>query len=158
MADSIQFALDSYDMQYADYLLNPFSVTKLDFIMERFIKKFYTKTYSVKSYSKFINIPYNEIIYIESDNSRCILHTVNKKLYTIYGKRLSIIGAELDDKRFLRCHYSCIVNMDYIASADREFILTTGDIVNIRQRSLKSIKDAYLEYISFRGEKETDNG
>ena len=38
--------------------------------------------------------------------------------------------------------------MDYIQSVDKEFTLVTGDVVAIRQRSLKDIRAQYLEYIS----------
>ena len=37
--------------------------------------------------------------------------------------------------------------MDFIAQADRQFHLTTGESVLIRQRDLKSIRQAYLDYV-----------
>lgn len=62
-------------------------------------------------------------------------------------KRLSEIEQELNDRCFLRCHQSFLVNMDYILRADKEFTLTNGDTVSIRQRSLKMMKKMYLDYL-----------
>jgi DNA-binding LytR/AlgR family response regulator len=149
-ADSTQFAVDSYDVQALGYLLKPLNTDKFEMTMDRFVKDFTTNKYTVQNHSKFINIPYNEILYIESDNSKCILHKTDSEYYTIYKKHLNVIQNELNDRRFLRCHQSYLVNMDYIASGDKSFVLTNGDIVCIRQRNLKAIKDTYLEYISFK--------
>ena len=66
-------------------------------------------------------------------------------MYTIY-KKLSEIEQALTDRRFLRCHQSFLVNMRYIAKADKQFELTTGDVVLIRQRSLREIRQTYLDY------------
>lgn len=149
---SSEFAIDSYDVQAIGYLLKPFDFRKLYIIMDRFIKYFNTNTYRVQKYSKIVNIPYNEILYIESDNSKCILHRSDGTTYKVY-KRLNTIQDELSDKRFLRCHQSYLVNMNYIEQVDKSFILTTGDIVHIRQRTLKAIRQNYIDYISFKNKK-----
>ena len=66
-------------------------------------------------------------------------------------KRLSEIEHELQDGRFLRCHQSYLVNMDFIQLTDKQFVLTTGDTVLIRQRDLKAIRQCYLDYVSGKG-------
>ena len=57
------------------------------------------------------------------------------------------IEEELYDPRFLRCHQSYLVNMAYVQNADHQFTLFTGDIVLIRQRNLKEIRNRYLDYL-----------
>ena len=71
----------------------------------------------------------------------------NNVEYVIY-KRLGDIESELNDKRFLRCHQSYLVNMNYIKNVDKHFELTNGEIVCIRQRSLKAIRQEYLDYLN----------
>lgn len=90
-------------------------------------------------------IPYNEIVYIESNNSKCILHRNNGEKYNIY-KKLNEIESELNDSRFLRSHQSYLVNMDYIIEAGNQFQLSTGDVILIRQRHVKEIRNQYLKY------------
>lgn len=46
-----------------------------------------------------------------------------------------------------KVYQSFLVNMDYILRADKEFTLTNGDTVSIRQRSLKMMKKMYLDYL-----------
>lgn len=115
--------------------------------MSRILKSYDVSVYHIKYRNKFINVPYYEIVYIESMNSKCIMHCINKKEYTIY-KKLNEIENELKSKKFLRCHQSYLINMDYVRQADKQFIMSNGDLVSIRQRSLKSLKQVYLNYIN----------
>lgn len=45
--------------------------------------------------------------------------------------------------------------MDYIRQADKQFLLVTGDVVYIRQRGLKAIRQAYLDYVASRQRPDT---
>ena len=140
------FAVDSYEVEALGYLLKPQSFEKLSQVMDRAIRTMTTNTYLVKNHSKIIRVPYHEILYIESMNSKCIIHCCNEQHYVIY-KRLTTIEHELNDKRFLRCHQSYLVTMDHIHQVDSQFTLVTGDTVAIRQRDLKSIRQAVLHYL-----------
>ena len=140
------FAVDSYEVEALGYLLKPQSFEKLSQVMDRAIRAMTTNTYLVKNHSKIIRVPYHEILYAESMNSKCIMHCCNDQSYVIY-KRLTTIEHELNDKRFLRCHQSYLVNMDHIHQVDSQFTLVTGDTVAIRQRDLKSIRQAVLHYL-----------
>ncbi len=141
-----EFAVDGYDVSAAGYLLKPYDYQKLCVIMDRIVQK-PNYEYTIRMRSQIINIPYSEILYTESCNARCLLHRSNGEIYTIY-KKLDTIEEELNDRRFLRCHKSYLVNMDYIQQADKQFLLKTGDIVAIRQRDLKRMRNAYLSYVS----------
>lgn len=143
---SADFAVDSYDAAAAGYLLKPHSFDKLCRCMDRVLQDFDTCTYQVQQRMRIVRVPYTEITFIESSNSKCILHRSDGSCYIVY-KKLGKIEAELSDNRFLRCHQSYLVNMDFIAQADRQFHLTTGESVLIRQRDLKSIRQAYLDYV-----------
>ena len=140
------FAVDSYEVEALGYLLKPQSFEKLSQVMDRAIRTMTTNTYLVKNHSKIIRVPYHEILYIESMNSKCIIHCCNEQHYVIY-KRLTTIEHELNDKRFLRCHQSYLVNMDHIHQVDSQFTLVTGDTVAIRQRDLKVIRQTALDYL-----------
>lgn len=144
-----EFAVDSYEVEAAGYMVKPHSVEKLSMAMDRIIHHFDVDTYQVQQRSRVVRIPYSEILYVESSNSKCLVHRSDGTSYAIY-KRLSQVEEELDDPRFLRCHQSYLVNMDCIEQADKQFILTSGDTVLIRQRDLKAIRQAYLCYVTGR--------
>lgn len=149
---SSKFAVDSYDVTAAGYLLKPLSYEKLTRVMNRISKNFDLGTYAVRQRSKVIRIPMSEILYVESSNSKCVLHRTDGKDYTIY-KRLDEIQSELTDPRFLRCHQSYLVNMDHVQQVDKQFVLSSGDAVLIRQRDLKAIRQTYLSYAAGAGGK-----
>ena len=144
---SSDFAIDGYDVEAAGYILKPATVERLSEVLTRVIRAIEERSYPVRRRNAMHRVPLREILYIESVNNRCILHRQNGESYNIY-KRLDEIESELSDPRFLRCSQSFIVNMDYIIKVDRSFYLTTGDIVLIRQRSLKSIQQAYYDYLA----------
>lgn len=140
------FAVDSYEVEALGYLLKPQSFEKLSQVMDRATREMATNTYQVKKHAKIIRVPYHEILYVESMNSKCIMHCRDGQSYVIY-KRLTNIEHELNDARFLRCHQSYLVNMDYIHQVDTQFTLVTGDTVAIRQRDLKAIRQTALDYL-----------
>lgn len=142
---SSDFAVDSYDVNAGGYILKPISYNKLKKVIDKITLKLGTNSYCVRQRSNFLLIPYNEIVYIESNNSKCILHRNNGEKYNIY-KKLNEIESELNDSRFLRSHQSYLVNMDYIIEAENQFQLSTGDVVLIRQRHVKEIRNQYLKY------------
>lgn len=145
LSASSDFAVESYDVKASGYILKPINYENLSLSIDRTIRNIGIGTYHIQRRNNFIIVPYDEIIYIESSNSKCILHRNNGENYNIY-KKLSQIEKELNDQRFLRSHQSYLVNMDYIVGVSNQFQLSTGESVLIRQRNLKDIRSAYLEY------------
>ncbi len=140
------FAIDGYDVGAAGYILKPATVERLSDVLGRVFKNIDEQSYAIRQRGSVHRVLLREILYVESSNNRCVLHCRSGGSYNIY-KRLDEIENELTDKRFLRCSQSFIVNMDYIVRVDRSFYLATGDIVLIRQRSLKAMQQAYYDYI-----------
>ncbi len=147
LTGSADFVFQGYDVGAAAYLLKPHNAKKIYETIDRVLKPSDVDTFQIRQRSTIIRIPYNEILYVESSNSKCILHCLDGSKYTIY-KRLSDIERELNNVCFLRCHQSYLVNMNYIQSADKSFKLTNGDTILIRQRELKRIRELYLNYIA----------
>ena len=102
-------------------------------------------THKIKKRNRLVHIPYDAITYIESCNSKCVLHMRDGTTHNVY-RRLSDIQAQLHDRRFLRSHQSYLVNMDYIAFAAKNFTLRNGETVLIRQRDQKQMRNAFYDY------------
>ena len=90
-------------------------------------------------------IAYRDILYIESSNSKCLIHTVSGGVHTAY-KTLNTIEKELNAPCFLRCHQSFLVNMDHVRQIGKEFLLSNGETIPIRQRGVKPVRQAYMAY------------
>ena len=89
----------------------------------------------------------DEIEYVESQARVCHIFATDNRCFVTTCK-LNDLEEKLSDKRFLRCHQSYLVNMDHVQSAGDNFIMDSGDVVQIRQNGAKEIKEKYEEYIS----------
>ena len=143
---SPDFAIESYDVDACGYLLKPLDYEKLKMVMDRISRNTDPCTYQIRQRTTMTKLVYHEILYIESSNSKCIFHTASGGEYTVY-KTLNTIEKELGDRRFLRCHQSFLVNMDHIKQIGKQFLLSNGDYVPIRQRGVKPVRQAYMDYI-----------
>ena len=144
---SSDFAIEGYDVDASGYLLKPLDYGKLEMVMDRITRNIAPSTYQIRHRTTVTKLAYHEILYIESNNSKCILHTESGESYTVY-KTLNTIEKELGDRRFLRCHQSFLVNMDHIKQIGKQFLLSNGDYVPIRQRGVKAVRQAYIDYIA----------
>lgn len=153
ITSSSDFAIEGYDVNATGYILKPLDSEKLGAVLQRVMRTIKEETYAVRRRSSMVRVPLSEILFVESSNNKCILHRTDGVKYTIY-KRLDEIESELTSCRFLRCSQSYIVNMDYIVEVGRSFRLTSGDIVLIRQRSLKAIQKAYYDYVGMKNDAE----
>ena len=100
-----------------------------------------------KTHGELHRLEYRQIEYVESKGRSCHIYTTDHQCFVTLGK-LDDIEEELCDKRFLRCHQSFLVNMDHIQSVNENFIMESGDIVQIRRRNHNEIKDKYENYIN----------
>lgn len=139
------FAVESYEVQAAGYLLKPLNYEKLNSFMKSVLNDFDKEVYRIKRRSEIISLQYNDIVFIESCNSKCLLHNGAGEKISIY-KHLSDIESELSDGRFLRCHQSYLVNMNHVVYADKNFEMSNGETVLIRQKSIREIKQRYLAF------------
>lgn len=144
---ALDFAPESFEVGASGYLLKPYNVETFERTMNRILADIIENTYAIKSRSQVLHIPRDEIMYVESHNSQCILHQVGNKTYTLY-KKLGEIETELAAPCFLRCHQSFLVNMNYVKAVDKDFTLTNGDVVLIRKKNLKEIRQLYYDFLS----------
>ena len=143
---SKEFAVAGYEVEASGYLLKPLNHEKLFALMDRILCKSDIDSYRIQRRCHILNIPYNDILYVESSNSKCILHTVSSKEYNVY-KKLDNIQQELKDSRFLRTHRSFLVNMNHIRRVSANyFMLFSGEGIPIRQRESHKIHMEYDRY------------
>lgn len=98
-----------------------------------------------------IVIEFADITYIESRLRKLHIHTVKKGMVETYRSIRDVV--KLLDERFVRCHQSFVVNMDYIKKCvkRKKFILDhiNEDIPISQARSAKAYK-TFIDYIGHR--------
>ena len=142
---SADYALESYSVYASGYIVKPYRIKDIRHTLDRLLPEYQRGSYGLVQKSAVKFIPLNEIMYVESSNTKCILHRADGRTYNVY-KKLGEIEAALDDARFLRCHQSYLVNMNYVSEADDSFLLQNGDKVLIRAKSKRMILQKLLEY------------
>ena len=121
------------------------TVDQIGHTLDWLLQEYQSGSYGLVQKSSIKFIPVNEIMYVESSNTKCILHRTDGRTYHVY-KKLNEIESELNDARFLRCHQSYLVNMNYVSEANDSFVLQNGDTVLIRAKSKRMILQKVLEY------------
>lgn len=145
LTSSPDFALEGYDVAAAGYLLKPLQPERLTALVDRLFSPAEKPKLAVKCAGRRRWCGYDEILYLESDNNVTHIHLVDGSTLTS-RERLKALAPALDDPRFLRCHQSYLVNMDFIHGVERDFTMEGGAVVPIRAHSRKEMADAYYQY------------
>ncbi len=146
---SSDFAVSGYDVDAKGYLLKPLDIEKTEKLLAKIedsLKEVGDKTLTISTKTKQIKLFFDEVKYLESDNSSIYIYTKNGESIRIY-KKLNDVEDYFPKNCFLRCHQSFIVNLNYVKKASNEFILKTGEVIPIRRQDIKKIRDIYSEFV-----------
>ena len=147
---SSDFAIAAYDVHAMGYLLKPYEPGRIGAVIDYYVQKHPQKNQNfieVKSRRKSLIIPYKDIINMESDNKVVYIYTTTQGAVKVYNK-LDVFEQELADKRFLRCHQSYLVNMQYVAGlVDSDFIMINDKMIPIRKSGRKLIVKKYEDFL-----------
>lgn len=139
------FAVESYTVKADGYLLKPPTVEKLSTALERVLAVVDRPRVSLRCGREHRYFYLDRILFAESRNSTVYLRLADGSEASLKGK-LNDIEESLSDPRFLRCHQSFLVNMDYIADVEQDFLLRNGTVVPIRVRSRREMTERYYRY------------
>ena len=97
-------------------------------------------------------VRFNDIIYIEVFDHRCLIHTAQETLEAVTSVTIDTLDERLPRQKFLRCHQSYIVNLDFVQKIEEgdtvsDFIMTNGDRAYIRVKDFKKMKKVYEDYL-----------
>ncbi len=142
-------AVESYNIDADGYLVKPFSYEDFSRSFEKVMKKLRSsfKSILIKSDRIEFRIFLNDIDYIESGDHCSFIHARGDTVKT--SKVISQFEAELaDEPCFLRCHQSCIVNLNKVKKTDDEYVyLKNGKrlLISIRDKQWvrKTVADFY---------------
>ncbi len=147
---SKDFAIAAYDVHAMAYLLKPYETSRIQTVVDYYLHKHPQNNRNfieVKSKRRPIIIPYKDIIHMESDNKVVYIYTITRGSVKVYNK-LDAFENELSDSRFLRCHQSYLVNMQYIIRIeDSDFIMSDDHMIPIRKSGRKLIVKKYEDYL-----------
>lgn len=156
-------ALIIFMTDYKDYVFQVFEVLPFRFLLKPIQKlKLQAVYYDALNYlcasKKFFffsienekfQVPFEEIIYFESDKRKLKLSTVHRN-YIFYGKLL-FIAKQLDMNFFARIHVSYIINLENMSKLlKNEITMVNGDTLPISKKYQTTVKQQHMDYIKWR--------
>ena len=144
---SPDYMAEGFDVDAAHYILKPVTKESVSHAIERCLRL-------VGSLEKYITLTaqrmqrkvlLRDIHVIESFDKYCLFSLESEKLQSYI--RLNDVESLLDDKRFLRCHRSFIINMDHTAGIiDNNFKMMNGTLIPVKRDTAIEMKAKFQEY------------
>ena len=151
LTTSSEFAVDSYKVKAWYYLLKSEADAELPVLLERVLNDITGERETslvLKEKGKLTRVPMGSVRFVESVNHTVYFHLHNNGTISCFGTMNDYHEILVSDKRFVKCHKSYIVNMQYVTSiTGKDFVLTEGEIVPISRTVYQQIKNEYFDYI-----------
>lgn len=138
-----QYGLEGYKYQAVNYIIKPMKYVRLKAEMGQWLKKRRKEDSSALAvandtgkYKVFLK----SLRYVETFNRNLLLHTGQEHI--ICYKSMKEMEQKLQNKGFVRCHTSYIVNLSYIKGVKKlEIELITGEKIPISQPKRKEFME-----------------
>ena len=131
---SKDFAIAAYEIHAMGYLLKPYEPGRIGAVIDYYMLKHPQENRK-------------DILFMESDNKVVYIHTTTQGDVKVYN-RLDVLEAEVQDERFLRCHQSYLLNLQYVAGiVNSDFIMIDDSMIPIRKSGRGLIVRRYKEYL-----------
>ncbi len=143
--------LFGYQVRAKDFLIKPVDRGKMLKIVSEEVKRQQIsifKEIKVKIDGLWKAVVPASILYVESMGHNLIFHMVSGrdvKFVSTFKEYYPILNMF---PRFLRCHQSYILNLDYVTDMKSDvFLMGNGDKINISRQYRKDCKQYYIEYM-----------
>lgn len=150
LTTSPDFAVESYTVKAANYLIKPIGMDAFCAAMDDVIK---TQTRQqdpflvLKSRIGVHKIRLSELIYVEAQNRKVVYHTSNGEQIVCADLFTCVCDNLLRHPAFIQAHRSFLVNMNYIRSiGTADMQLQNGRRIPLAQRRVADIKKHYLAF------------
>jgi CheY-like chemotaxis protein len=129
-----------------DYIAKPYDnnvlLARIETNLRRVLKaKAWQEICSVTVNRRRMDIPLPKIMYVETADFRCLIHTTEDTIAV--NCPLDELQKQLAFPPFYKCHKSYLVNFRYVKQIDEDFTMENGDVVLIRKRGAREVADAY---------------
>lgn len=143
-----EHVFDAFTVDAADYVVKKGNFGgRTNLALDRICNKILSNSLPITYRNIVTRVYYDEIEYIESSNTKCIIHCALGKEHYAYRK-LDDFEHQLSGRHFLRCHRSYIVNMDKVKSVGSSFFMESGAQVSIKRDGIKTVKETYTKFVN----------
>lgn len=155
-----EYALQAFEADAVDYILKPFEEERILHTLEKINKLQQMGKEDVREFpqtrnerngklafsieDKIVLVPYTDILFVESSEGKCIIHTINQEFKV--NDPLVEVEKRLNVCHFIRVHRSYVVNLDHIDAIEPWFnstynlIMKGGSKVPVSRTYIKDLK------------------
>ncbi|MEG1010095.1 MAG: LytTR family DNA-binding domain-containing protein, partial [Clostridia bacterium] len=144
----IDYVQEGYEVRAYRYLLKPIKEEELKKHITTCIKEIENKNnyIIIKNKANAYKICTAEIKYIEVQKKNMLIHTINKDFEVVYS--LEKIEKDLKLDKFIRCHKSFLINLDYVENIKvNTAILESKEEVPVSRYRYKEVKEKFLKFL-----------
>lgn len=150
---SKEYALEAYLLEASQYILKPVQENILFKVLNKEIDSMNirnSKIININSKEGTRKIPYHKIVFVDTKNHIAFFHLSTGEIVETKTLRESFNDFTkilTNDERFLRPHYSFLINIDYVEKmTSKEFEMRGGKNVPISKSKLSIAKERYMSY------------
>ena len=140
-----EYVFEGYPVNAIDYLMKPASYEKIYRCMDCVLDKNVEKIFVYRLKDRIFQIPYQEILYLQSSNHSTEIITA-EKTYSIplaFRKIYTLLPAQ-----FSKCHRTLIVNMYHIEHmTNKEIQLVNKEKLPVSQTYLGSLRADFMRIV-----------
>lgn len=153
-----QYAVEAFEIDVTDYLLKPFAPERVAKALSRAQEHMRepkngqekeAHKISLMTENKTLVMSIQKIIYIETDQRNCIVHT-KKGSYKV-SQSIGNFDQRLSERGFFRCHKSFLINLNYVTEIVTSFhnamsvkMEGMGDLeLPVSRSKVKELKNLY---------------
>ncbi|WP_044748262.1 LytR/AlgR family response regulator transcription factor [Bacillus alveayuensis] len=157
-----EFAVEAFNISAVDYIVKPVERTRLFNALEKarsFIRlsreaEYFStagknKKLIIKSQNTFLFIPMKEILFIEKEGRKTVIHTCDERYET--NETLQELSTKLDDY-FYKTHRSFLVNLKKVVkieSAGETFLAhfpNSNKVAHVSKLKINKVQEKILQY------------
>lgn len=143
-----QLAIKGYEVDALDFIVKPADQYAINYVLEKALKRLENasnRTVVIKTSGGIVSLSSNEITYVEVFDHNLVYHTV-KGDYTVRGRLSDVLG-KLDEKHFVMCNRSFIINLRYVTNVTTNSLIVNGTEISISKSHRKGIMQHFSNYL-----------
>ncbi|MCD8021953.1 MAG: LytTR family DNA-binding domain-containing protein, partial [Lachnospiraceae bacterium] len=143
-----QFAIKGYEVDAMDFIVKPVDQIAIDRVLDKALKRIDTNanvSFALKTSDGIVSVSSGSIYFVEVYDHDLIYHTEQGDI-KVRGT-LGEVRSRLDEKHFIQCSRSYLVNMRYIKKVSKDFVEVNGVKVPISQSHRKEIEQRFIKYL-----------
>ena len=143
----MKYSMQLFDIRPLNFLIKPLDMDKVRSVVKTFLSMSsgWSQFFSYKVGHSTYKVPIKDIVYLENEKRKVIIHLANGSIEEFYGTLNQVYQEQLQGLDFLFIHTSYMVNFDYIKAVKyREVVLTTGNLpLPISRAKRSEIREVY---------------